>query len=50
MTHRQYYSNDLLQYDTLADYLDKSNVSLGELDFQCVTESQFNNIELSAFH
>jgi len=51
-------SNDLLHNDILTDYLDKNKVLLGELDFQYVTESQFNsvlgsyknNIELSVFH
>ena len=51
-------SDDLLHNDILTDYLDKNQVLLGELDFQYVTESQFNsvlgsyknNIELSVFH
>ena len=51
-------SNDLLHNDILKDYLDKNKVLLDELDFQYVTESQFNsvlgsyknNIELSVFH
>jgi len=37
-------SNDLLHNDILTDYLDKNQVLLGELDFQYVTESQFNSV------
>lgn len=51
-------SNDLLYNDLLKDYLDKNKLLLSELDFQYVTESQFNSvigsykhkIELSVFH
>jgi len=48
----------LLDNDILKDYLDKNKLLLSELDFQYVTESQFNgvlgsykdNTDLSVFH
>jgi len=50
--------NDLLDNDILKGYLDKNKLLLSELDFQYVTESQFNsvlgsykdNTDLSVFH
>jgi len=51
-------NNDFLHNDILKYYLDKNKLLLSELDFQYVTESQFNSvlgsyknkIELSVFH
>jgi len=34
----------LLDNDILKDYLDKNKLLLSELDFQYVTESQFNGV------
>jgi len=37
-------NNDFLHNDILKNYFDKNKLLLSELDFQYVTESQFNSV------